>query len=144
MMDRSRSKGDYFRTLERRISDLQKQVDVLNNRDQSIDWINVGASGAPAFSAGWSNYGGGWHPASFSKDSSGTVYLRGLLIGPAAGASLIFTLPAGFIPSAHQMWWTEGTGASSRIDVHNTGQVIMQAGNASGYYSINPVIFRPT
>jgi hypothetical protein len=142
MMDRSRSKGDYFRTLERRISDLQKQVDVLVNRDQSIDWIVVGiTTGAPAFQNGWGHYGGGWESVAFRKDSSGTVHLRGLGLG--ALNVTIFTLPVGFRPPANLIFVVDATAAMGRLNVYADGTMTCSVGTPTGYLSFSGVTFRP-
>lgn len=63
-------------------------------------WHYVGTAGEPAFSAGWSNYGGSYGTVGFRKDPLGRVHLRGLVQTPAAPAigATIFTLPAGYLP----------------------------------------------
>lgn len=64
-------------------------------------WIEIGAGGAPAFGAGWSNYGGGYAVAAFRK-SGNQVFVRGLVAGGATG-STIFVFPAGYRPLATTM-----------------------------------------
>lgn len=141
MMDRSRSKGDYLRTLERRITDLQKQVDVLVNRDQSIDWIVVGSSGAPAFQNGWGNYGSGWPPAAFSKSASGVVYLRGLVNAGTVGAT-IFTLPAGFRPGANSHHAVAANGVFAYAYTITDGTVYLVTGASNGWLDLISIKFR--
>jgi len=146
-MDRSRSKGDYFRTLERRISDLQKQVDVLVNRDQSIPPIYIGASGAPAFQSGWVNYGtgaDGQELLNIRKDSAGNVQLRGL-IKDGTFPGPIFTLPLGYRPSHYSRFAVVSGSAFCHIECWPTfagGYVYMYTGSAT-WLDLSSIIFQP-
>lgn len=94
MMERSRSRPDIFRDIARRQTELREQVGVLFNRDLSVPWI------APIMLNGWVTYSNGSdgnHTPAYSRDSDGTVRLRGLIKDGAIGFSA-FVLPSGFRP----------------------------------------------
>jgi hypothetical protein len=56
---------------------------------------------APSLQSGWNNGGGGNQTAGFRKDNSGRVWLRGFISGgQTAAGTLLFTLPAGYRPTA--------------------------------------------
>ena len=63
-------------------------------------WHVVGAAGEPAFQSSWTNYGFGQQTASFTKDATGVVHVRGGVkdgvVNPINGVP--FTLPAGYRP----------------------------------------------
>lgn len=62
-------------------------------------WTVVGAGGAPAFTNGWSAFGGVYPPPRFRMLSNGQVQMSGLATR-AGGNSLLsaFTLPVGYRP----------------------------------------------
>lgn len=63
----------------------------------------VGDPGQPAFTGTWSNFGGGYTPASFWKDeSSGLVHLRGLVKSTGTDVN-VFTLPVGYRPAINEL-----------------------------------------
>lgn len=72
-----------------------RRVTALEQR-QSEPWIEV--AGGVGFAGTWVNYGGGWETAGYYKDPLGEVHVKGLVKNGAA--LLIFTLPAGYRPSA--------------------------------------------
>lgn len=80
------------------------------------DWRFVGGTGQPAFSANWSNTGGGTlATASFFKDPLGIVHMRGFVeksVLPAA-ADIIFTLPAGYRPDFREWFVNLGNDAGT-------------------------------
>jgi hypothetical protein len=148
-MERSRSKGDYFRTLERRISDLQKQVDVLVNRDQSIVPIYIGAAGAPAFQNGWENFsatgtdGNEW--CNVRKDSAGNVHVRGLAKNGTAIPGIIFQLPVGYRPSHYMRFAVSSAVAFGHVEAFPTGAggyIYMYAGSPT-WVDFAGIIFQP-
>jgi hypothetical protein len=81
-------------------------------------WHTVGAAGEPAFGAGYSSTGSGNPPVSFRKDPLGHVSLRGVVNGTAAG--VIFTLPAGYKPTAgyNRFVTTDLSGATAFVQVY--------------------------
>ena len=57
----------------------------------------VGTTGNPTFSAGWSNFGGGYEAAGFWFDAAtDLVHLRGLVNRDSGTSDVIFTLPEGY------------------------------------------------
>ena len=71
---------------------------VGNNVGIVTPWYEIGVAPAPSFGAGWSNTGGGFYNAAYTKDASGWVHLRGLVNGTLG--TTLFTLPVGFRPSS--------------------------------------------
>ena len=53
---------------------------------------------APTLGAGFTNFGGGYAPAGYLKDTLGFVHLRGALSCPT-GENTAFTLPVGYRPA---------------------------------------------
>lgn len=96
---------------------------------------------APTFSNNWTNYGGGYALAGFYSDGVGRVHLRGL-IKAGSGAGTIFSLPAGFRPSATLIFPVlaqnnAGAYEMMRIDVTAGGQVDSINFIAGGAYGVN-------
>lgn len=85
---------------------------------------------APTFVNSWINYGLGFNPCGYWKDSYNVVHLRGLVKNGAIG-SVLFTLPVGYRPAN-----TEGfpviravapASEVGRLDISNAGIVLCQA-----------------
>jgi hypothetical protein len=99
-------KSTQFRTAHRSsvIRDLQSRdhvneglLDTLREYDRSSPWINIGATGAPAFQNSWTNLGGGWSVARFMRDAAGIVIIQGLVANlNTATTTTLFVLPDGF------------------------------------------------
>lgn len=112
-------------------------------------WIPIGSAGAPAFTNGWSNFGGAFATAAFMR-KNGVTYLRGFVKSGTIG-SAIFTLPAGYRPSEQRVFSAVGdrptTSAQSagtahthsipavgvRLDVLATGEVRVAAAAVGAY-----------
>lgn len=135
MMERSRSKPDIFRDISRKHTDLEKKVGVLVNRDLSVSWI------APTLLNSWTNYSNGSdgnHVAGYSRDSDGTVRLRGTIKDGSIG-SIAFILPTGFRPGNSEGTTNQGliripivsNGGSGFVYVQWDGQVIIGAGSST-------------
>jgi len=150
-MDRSRSKTDFIRDLQRRNNDLQKQVDVLVNRNQSLGWIYVGDAGAPGFQNSWVNYddgAGGNHNVHFGKDAAGNVHIRGICRSGTMAAT-IFTLPVGFRPPptrgfslGYLRFAVESAGAFGAIRIKDTGEIVAEVGSNS-WVDLAGIVFLP-
>jgi hypothetical protein len=69
------------------------------NKQLYGNWVTVGSGGgAPGFQHSWAWSGAGSQPMRFRKELNGTVLrMTGVVQGGSSG-SVIFTLPAGFIP----------------------------------------------
>jgi Tfp pilus assembly protein PilE len=89
------------------------------------------AFNAIAPQAGWTNYGGGWGPATYSKTSDGLVVLQGLIIPTTVSQyTVLFTLPAGYRPAKQTLFGVADAGDGTypgqtyaRLDVLANGQV---------------------
>jgi hypothetical protein len=102
-------------------------------------------SGGPTQTAltlntGWSNFGGAYQTAIYSKDEKGLVKLGGLVTGSSANY-LIATLPAGYRPSAKRAFpVVNGTGAAWG-SVDSAGLVTLESGNNATYVSLDGISF---
>lgn len=103
-------------------------------------WITVGSGGAPAFKNSWTNYGDIYATAAFYKDAFGIVRLRGL-VKSGSSRSAIFTLPAGYRPSAAHTFICDVAGGVGRIDVLSGGDVHTWDGSST-YQSLSQISFR--
>ena len=105
-------------------------------------WAGDTAWTAPTLLNGWTNFGAGWQPAGYFKDSSGVVHIRGVVnnvVGTAA-ANAIFTMPAGYRPANRTPFvsWNMQTAVSGRIDVDAAGNVFNNAATAANdLFTIN-------
>lgn len=77
---------------------------------------------------GWGWYGYSYQPPEYTKAADGIVTLRGLLRGgTATNGTVIATLPAGYRPSAVEIFDVASTdGNWGRVDVYPTGEVIVR------------------
>lgn len=144
-MDRTRQQLDIFGVLQKRIAALEADVALLRNQNLALpNWINIGDTGAPAWQGGCSNYGYGFDPTGFWKDSGGVVYLRGLVAGANTG-DVIFTLPLGFRPDASytHIFMTINNDSIGRVDVQANGYVLCaNLVGGAGWISLNGISFR--
>ncbi len=93
---------------------------------------------APALINSWANYGSGYNPAGYFKDSQGIVHLRGLV---KSGTGTIFTLPAGYRPAYRMLYGVDGANAHARVDIDTSGNVI-HAGGSNVHLSLDVITFR--
>lgn len=102
-------------------------------------WHEIGATGQPAFQNSWANeIPGSETTAAFYKDAMGVVHLKGIVNGGTNGA--IFTLPAGYRPSAGLGELVYRTSGSGLLAVYPTGDVDILAG--TGAVTLDGVTFR--
>lgn len=99
---------------------------------------------APTYSDGnWSDYGGGFTGVGYWRDALGLIHLRGLALTAVARAIgvTIFTLPAGFRPTAQEIFAQHGPGGLVRVDVAAAGNVYLQTAlNAADWVSLSGII----
>lgn len=93
----------------------------------------------------WTNFGGGFAPATYRRDARGVVHLSGLIKSPGAGCGtgdgyVIFNLPAGDRPAGRLVFATVSNDAIGRIDVAPDGAVRCMRGNGS-YVTLDGVDF---
>lgn len=102
-------------------------------------WVSIGAAGAPAFGAGFGNFGGGFSAVQYRKVGS-QLFIRGLIVTNTAQAAdaAMFTLPVGFRPLASQLFTTQRAAGLLRLDVTAAGKVSCPATalNAADFVSL--------
>lgn len=94
-------------------------------------WHVIGTAGEPAFQSGWQNAGLGGAPftARFRRDVAGTVHLAGQISSGtiSCGAAPVFTLPAGYRPTADRYFAVASTDGAN---VAEPAMVVVQASGA--------------
>lgn len=112
----------------------------LYEQMQVEGWHEIDATGEPAFSNSWVNYGAGYNTAAFFKDPNGVVHLKGL-IKSGTVTSAVFTLPSGYRPAATEVQPIVSNGAAGYIDIQNNG-VLKVVGGSSAWASLDGITFR--
>lgn len=80
--------------------------------------VLIGDPGAPAFLAGWSNYGQGYEEAGYVKTGDGIVHLFGVVNAIQTPLVGIFQLPAGYRPDRRLVFPVNMNGnLVGRVDV---------------------------
>ena len=105
------------------------------------DWHEVGESGEPAFENSWVNYGSGFESAGFYKDPFGRVHLKGMVDNGTDNAT-VFTLPEGYRPALRELFVTQISTGSSRIDVTTAGVVSTLSAGAHTWLTLSGISFR--
>jgi hypothetical protein len=111
-----------------------------NNLTNPEPYHEIGAQGEPAFENGAANYGNGFSTAGFFIDHEGVVHLKGTV--SATGGTVIFTLPAGYRPSATLDLDAIGSGAQAYIYISSGGEVSVHNGGAGTVYGLDSITFR--
>lgn len=76
---------------------------------------------APTLAGTWVNFGGAYRNSGYWRDSSGTIHITGVVKN--GGTGLIFTLPAGFRPSATLIFAITSNAVFGYIEVAAAGTV---------------------
>lgn len=98
----------------------------------------------PTLLNGWVNVGGILATAGFYKDRFETVHLSGVISsGTTTQDTILFTLPAGFIPTTREVFTVSSSIAPARIDVDESGNVRFFNGSSS-FMSLSGITFRAT
>lgn len=92
-------------------------------------WHNVGDAGEPAFVNSWTNYAG-YQVARFLKDAAGVVHIEGVV---DSGSGTIFTLPAGYRPSAKLLIDARGNSGVGYLEIDTDGTVDYVAGGTTWF-----------
>jgi hypothetical protein len=103
----------------------------------------------PPLANGWINYGDGYNPAEYFKDSMGIVHLRGLVKGgkPSNESPPMFTLPEGYRPKYRNLHVActysnqVGSVRPGRVDILTNGDVIPLSGDKT-WFSLDGITFR--
>lgn len=126
---------------------ILRQADLYHELGQIRDSIAAIAEAAtpeawiaPTLLNGWVNYGSGWDTAGYRKDSSGRVYLKGLVKSGTVNATA-FTLPAGYRPPASKMFAAGGPTAQPYVSVGSSGNVHVPAGTDNAWVSLENISF---
>jgi hypothetical protein len=103
---------------------------------------------ALSYGTNWGAFGGSYITPGYYKDSNGTVHLRGLIKTSAAQAagSTLFTLPAGYRPSAVMRFGPSGniagTDTSVVVEAFGAGPVFLNAAALiNSYVSLDGISF---
>lgn len=105
-------------------------------------WITVGAAGAPAFGAGWSNFGSGYNPAGFRRVGD-MVQLRGTVNSAGGGgtSTTIFTVPVGYRPANNCDQGILGNSIINQLVFLATGAVLCNFAPAATTYLLDNLAF---
>lgn len=95
---------------------------------------------APTLTASWVNFGGGYNNVGYYKDSTGRVYLCGVIKSGTIG-SAAFTLPVGYRPAAKCLFATISNAALGRLEVDTSGNVIPITGSKV-WFSLDNISFQ--
>jgi hypothetical protein len=106
---------------------------------KTIQSLVVEPKQSPTFQNSWVDFGVSFAPAKYYKDPFGIVHLEGLIKNGASG-SPAFTLPAGYRPSAEEIFTSFSNAGLASVNVNFAGQVIPSGG--TGYLSISGITFR--
>lgn len=122
--------------------DQRVYVDIVPPAGNFIVGIVVTSWIAPTLLNSWTNFGSGFQSARFRRLISGQVEIQGLVTGGTGPASTVFTLPAGYRPTAALVFSTIANNAIARLDVEADGDVRWQAGGTNAFLSLN-CVFTP-
>jgi hypothetical protein len=96
---------------------------------------------SPTFQNSWANYGE-WETAGYYKDKEGVVHLKGLVTGGTVGA-IIFTLPAGYRPSAGKHIATVAAGNACTLQIMPDGTILTYSTCGNSWITLDNISFRP-
>ena len=106
-----------------------------------VAWVEIGATAAQeppqalALVNGWVDFGGGYAPGAYLRDSNGWVHLRGMIAnGAVTAGTVLATLPAGYRPAAVELFNGIASGVVCIIQVDAFGNVGIPAAVASNLY----------
>jgi len=107
----------------------------------TVQCTQAGGSWATgSYNTGWADYGGGYSGAKYKKFGD-IVFLKGLVVRNSGSETTIFTLPSGYRPPASILFAAIANDAVARIGIDSSGNVILQAGVATPWVSLNGITF---
>lgn len=110
--------------LERMYNDVYLEV----LRHETIAWVEV-----TSFENSWVNYGGTNQTAGYVKDAFGFVHLKGVVKNGSSIPTIIFTLPAGYRPTAAETFTTHSHGFGA-CTVTADGEVVAAVGSVADFW----------
>ena len=96
---------------------------------------------APTPLNSWADFGAGYAPAGYFKDTLGIVHLRGLIKNGSPSTSTMFTLPAGSRPEYLTILAIVSNDALGELRIETNGNVSISVGNAA-WVSLDGITFR--
>lgn len=115
-------------------------VTVLFNTGNSTveGWSNL------VLSSSWVNNGGGYAPASYYKDNSGIVWMRGLIKNGTDG--LVCTLPSGYRPNTIEIFpsnveYLNLTTNKTAFEVQTDGSIYVNGVSGNAFISLSMIRF---
>jgi hypothetical protein len=93
------------------------------------------------FQNNWVYYNQGLSTPQYTKAADGLVSVKGMIMSGTMTAGLtIATLPSGFHPAARLLFQTYANGASARVDVDTSGNIIYESGS-NAWFSLDGLTF---
>lgn len=99
----------------------------------------------------WLNYGSGWSSFEYAKDTSGTVFLKGLIKDgtlTGSGDSTVFRLPVGYRPTETRLFTISYWDAAAptqlkhgRVDVEPDGDIRLRGLTSNDWVSLEQLAF---
>ena len=123
--DRPQNIGQWMRWVETKFRRIEQSL--ASTGPEVPGGQPLGQWVTPALNPGWSNFGGSYMTVRYRRDGL-TVRGEGLVIG---GSGTIYTLPAGFRPSADLVRNTDGNLAFARFDIQADGDIVLVAGSST-------------
>jgi hypothetical protein len=116
-------------------SELKKIANSLGVVYEPEDWIDV------SFATSWANFNTSTNTAAqYYIDPFRRVHIKGVVV--RTSGNTIFTLPAGYRPSETHLFVVDGDGAFAEINIQTDGAVVLAAGTAASYLSLDGISFR--
>lgn len=102
-------------------------LEVYDGSGWVVVWANDATWASPSLTGSWVTFGGGLRGPSYRR-RTGTVKLRGTVkSGGVGNANPIFTLPAGFRPSADEAFIVPANAGHADLRVDSAGRVYVAA-----------------
>lgn len=112
----------------------------LRPHDRSAGYKEHGKWIPVTYQNSWVDFGGAWPGASYMKDSSGYINLRGMVKSGTIGNVPIFTLPIGFRPSVLMSTAVRSGNAFGYSEIYPSGEVRATSGS-NGHFCLDNIRF---
>lgn len=122
---------EYLDSLNSHSAEKFRELNIVFNQfARRPKWIEVGATGAPAFANSWVNFGSVYSTAAFQISMDRRVFLKGL-IKSGTLSTAAFALPAGYRPADQKIFAVWSNGAFGGIEIAAAGTVTPTGSNVS-------------